>query len=106
MRLKERISSPGSTGGSFPLPGKILIIILPTNPSEPIVATASFFYMFKNSIVNNHIHFDIGIVDHFNAAKVPTFTWSNAHYYLTVNHSLVKTASKSLVFQTYFAYHQ
>jgi hypothetical protein len=44
MRFKERISSPGS-GGSFPLPGKILIIILPTNPSEPIVATAFFLYV-------------------------------------------------------------
>jgi hypothetical protein len=36
----------GSTGGLFRYQAK-LIIILPTNPSEPIVATASFFICLK-----------------------------------------------------------
>ncbi len=43
MRFWERISSPGSTEGSLPLPGRMLIIMLPTNPSELMVAIASFF---------------------------------------------------------------
>ena len=41
-RLKDCNSSPGPICVAFPSPGTILISILPTSPSEPIVATASF----------------------------------------------------------------
>jgi hypothetical protein len=102
VRMRFRaISSPGS-GGSFPLPGKILIIIL--LPIVRTYSTASFFICLKDCVVNNHIHFDIGIVDHFNAER---YTFTRVTHIITLNQTIHWWKQPQiLVFQTYFAYHQ